>query len=94
VLNALLFRIPFPYGNADVRRFARATGGEVLYFKGDKLPLMEVFQKLRQRYSLLYAPPGGRRGEMRNIKIELSKPAKASLKKLTIRARSGYVVGY
>ena len=78
---------------ADVRRFAKATGGEVVSPRGKYLPLAEAFQRLRQRYSILYPAPGGEPGSVRKVRVELTDEAKKRYKDLTVRARMGYVVG-
>ena len=90
VLNALLFRTSFRSGQADVRPFVEATGGDSMWYKSGKFPLADMFQRMRQRYVLVYRSPGGEPGQVRLIKVEVSKPGS---KDLTVRARTGYLAG-
>jgi VWFA-related protein len=90
-VNALLFPAPCSGRDADVRRFASATGGDVLDVD-EQLPLAEMFRRMRQRYLLLYRAPGGTPGSFRKVRVELSRDSRARLKNATVRAREGYVV--
>ncbi len=91
VFNLLLFPAKSARREADVRQFAKATGGEVLSFRPEGLPLAELLQRLRQRYALLYAAPASKPGELRQVRVELTGAAKRRYRNVVIRARSGYV---
>ena len=91
VFNLLLFPGKPSRGKADVREFVRATGGEAMPARAQGVPLAELFQRLRQRYWLLYAEPPGKPGEYHQIRVELSEEAKKRVHEAKVRARSGYV---
>ncbi len=91
VFNALLFPANSSRGKADVREFAKATGGEVLPFRPQGVALAELFQRLRQRYYLLYPAPASKPGELHQIRVELSDDAKRRFRNARVNARSGYV---
>ena len=91
VVNGMLFPAPCSGKGADLNRFTAATGGEVLNVD-EEFPLAEMFQRMRQRYVLLYSAPGGEPGSFRRIKVDLSQVARAKLRSVSIRAREGYVV--
>ena len=91
VFNVLLFSVDSSRGKADVRVFAKATGGEALALRGQSEGLEELFRRLRQRYFLLYAAPESKPGELRQIRVELSFDAKRRFPKARVNARSGYV---
>jgi VWFA-related protein len=94
VLNALLFPADSHRRKyADVRRFVTATGGEALKANSKDLRLDEMFQRLRERYVLIYHAPGGEPGSIRRIKVDLTKQAKSKVRDLKIRTRTGYRVG-
>jgi VWFA-related protein len=93
VLNALFFKTDDTGGDADIRRFVKATGGESVRVRSTEIPLAEMFRRLRQRYSLMYRAPDSEPGVARTIKVDLAPEAKARYKSLTIRARSGYIAG-
>ena len=91
VFNVLLFPANSSRGKADVRTFAKATGGEALALRGPGVSLEELFRRLRQRYFLLYAAPASKPGELHQIRVELSDDAKRRFPKARVNARSGYV---
>ncbi len=91
VFNLMLFRGGPSRGKADTREFAKATGGEVLPYRTTGVPLAELFQRIRQRYYLLYAAPEGKPGEYHQIRVELSDEAKKLHRDAKVRARTGYV---
>lgn len=93
VFNALIFRASSGSGSADVRKFAKLTGGEVLRFRPEGTPLAELFQRLRQRYYLLYPAPPSQPGQLHQIKVDLSEAAKRRFRAAKVQARSGYVTG-
>ena len=92
VFNLLLFPAKGGRREADVREFAKATGGEVLPYRAAGVPLAELMQRLRQRYALLYLSPQGQPGENRQIRVELSPEAKGRFRQAKLRARTGYRV--
>lgn len=91
VVNALLFPAPCSGKDADVMPFAAATGGDVLNVD-EELPLADMFRRMRQRYVLLYASPGGEPGTVRRIRVDVTPDLRAQLKTVTVRAREAYVV--
>ncbi len=91
VFNVLLFPAKSSHGKADVRAFAKATGGEALALRGQSEGLEELFRRLRQRYFLLYAAPESKPGESHQIRVELSVDAKRRFPNAKVNARSGYV---
>ncbi len=91
VFNLLQFRGKPSRSKADVREFAKLTGGEVLPFRPDGVALAELFQRLRQRYYLLYAAPESKPGELHQIRVELSDDAKKRFRDAKVRARTGYL---
>ena len=91
VFNVLLFPADSSRGKADVRAFAKATGGESVAFRAPSVELEELFRRLRQRYYLLYAAPQSKPGELHQIRVELSADAKRRIPKAKVNARSGYV---
>lgn len=91
VFNALLFPANSSRGKADVRTFAKATGGESVAFRAPSVELEELFRRLRQRYYLLYAAPASKPGELHQIRVELSADAKRRFPSAKVNARSGYV---
>jgi VWFA-related protein len=93
ILNAILFKRTTAGEDANIERFVKATGGEAIKFREGKLPLVDLFERIRKRYVLLYRPPAGEAKMIRKIRVDLTKTAKKRYKDLTIRARTGYVAG-
>ena len=93
VLSAILFKTNASGGVADVRKFVKATGGEALEWNPGKLPLVELFERIRKRYVLMYRAPQSRPGEVHHIRVDLGSEAKRRIKNLQIRARKGYISG-
>ena len=91
VFNVLLFPANSSRGKADVRAFAKATGGESVAFRAPSVELEELFRRLRQRYYLLYAAPQSKPRELHQIRVELSADAKRRFPNAKVNARSGYV---
>ncbi len=91
VFNLLKFVALIGHGRGDTREFAEATGGEVLPFRSEGVPLADLFQRLRQRYYFLYPEPATKAGELHRIRVELSPEAKKRLKDAKVRARTGYL---
>ena len=91
VFNVLLFPADSSRGKADVRAFAKATGGESVAFRAPSVELEELFRRLRQRYYLLYAAPQSKPRELHQIRVELSADAKRRFPNAKVNARSGYV---
>ena len=94
VLNALIFApTPGDFGSADVRKFTRATGGELLRFNKEHIPFAEMFRRLRERYVLMYRAPNAKAGSIRHIRVDLTSEARSGLKGVHIRSRTGYRAG-
>ena len=91
VFNVLLFPANSSRGKADVRAFAKATGGESVAFRAPSVELEELFRRLRQRYYLLDAAPQSKPRELHQIRVELSADAKRRFPNAKVNARSGYV---
>ena len=91
VFNLLLFPAKSSRREADVRQFVKVTGGDVLPFRRQGVPLAELLQRLRQRYHLLYPAPATKPGELHRIRVELSADAKRSHRQAKVRAREGYL---
>lgn len=69
------------------------TGGDLLKAGDDAGGgLREAIGRLRSRYSLHYVMPGGKPGEKRKVKVELTGPVAERYRGAEVRARSGYVV--
>jgi hypothetical protein len=75
-----------------IRFAANQTGGEAVDFDDASEGLRDAIRRLRSRYSLFYAPLGGKPGEERKIRVELTPVAAKGHKNAVLRARSGYVV--
>ncbi len=76
-----------------MRKLARATGGEA-YFPRKLEEVTDVLERiardLRSGYTLGYVPPAGADG-FRAIRVEVHPP---DGRKLSVRARSGYLAGF
>lgn len=89
--KATRFRNP-DFSYADVFRIVEETGGDSI--KSDKAgeAFAEILERIRSRYSLHYAAPGGEPGAFREIRVELTPEAKARYPKAALRYRKGYYV--
>jgi VWFA-related protein len=83
VLHSVLFphNMPHQFGEKHVELFSEATGGEN-YFG---VELGVAFEKMRQRYALLYRAPEGKGNVARRIVVKLNAPGKYQ-----VRYRNGY----
>jgi VWFA-related protein len=83
------FRNP-DFSYADVFGISEQTGGDAI--KSDKAgeAFGEILERIRSRYSLHYGSPGGAEGEFRQIRLELTPPARARYPKAALRYRKGY----
>ena len=79
--------------HADLRQFVTATGGDLLDDNRKGTGLVEMFQRLHQRYVLLYRAPQDRPGSVHKIRVELTDQAKSALGDVQVRARTGYREG-
>lgn len=85
------FRNPeFTYAN--VFGIADNTGGDILKAERGDEALAQMLERIRSRYSIHYASPGGEPGTFRTIRVELNPAAKARYPKAQIRHRRGYTV--
>jgi VWFA-related protein len=96
VFNLLLFPASVrsqSADDADVRKFARDTGGDKLDAGEMDVRLAEMFDRMRKRYAITYRAPEAPVGSVRKIRVDLTRGVRRRLPDLTIRARTGYVAG-
>ena len=79
-------------GEADVRQFVDASGGEALEMDPANVPLGQAIRDLRARYQISYRAPGGTPKSIRTISVELTGDAKLRLPDAKIRTPGAYVV--
>lgn len=75
---------------ANVFRLAEESGGDALSANEAGKAFPEAVERLRTRYTLLYAAPGGPAGTFRKIRVELASAARRRFPAAEIRARRGY----
>jgi len=78
---------------ADLRQFVTATGGDLLDDNRKGTGLVEMFQRLDQRYVLLCRAPQDKPGSVHKIRVELTDQAKSALGDAQVHARTGYREG-
>lgn len=88
---------------SDCRPIINATGGDVVWADNKKLPLAEMFRKMRERYVLTYSPPAtesaatdsasSQPGTRRSIQVRIRQSAtQPERKSWRVRSRTGYLV--
>jgi hypothetical protein len=87
VVSALLTSATGHAGEADVRQFVDATGGNLLVTDDKNAPLPGALRGLRERYLVTTKPPlTAKPRTIRKITVEVTKGS------AEVRARTGYVV--
>jgi len=71
---------------------AAQTGGDVVRADPPGPAFREMLLRMRKRYSLYYAMPPGKPGQVRRVTVELSPAAKSRHPGATVLARKGYVM--
>ena len=72
---------------------ATRTGGDMVSVEGNPDPVFrDLMRRLRSRYTLYYAMPEGRPGEIRTVRVELADEARRQHPKGLVRARKGYKI--
>jgi VWFA-related protein len=79
-------------GDDYIEDVAAQTGGDVVRADPPGPAFRQMLLRMRQRYSLYYAMPPGKPGQVRRVSVELSPAAKAHHPDATVLARKGYVV--
>ena len=79
--------------HADLRQFVIATGGDLLDDNRKGTGLVEMFQRLHERYVILYRAPQDKPGSVHKIRVELTDKAKSALGDIQVHARTGYREG-
>ncbi|MBL8177262.1 MAG: VWA domain-containing protein [Bryobacterales bacterium] len=75
----------------DLKELARETGGEVLKANHIGEDFRRMLERMRQRYSLHFAPASGLSGQQRSIVVELSDGARKRYPQARVLARRAYV---
>lgn len=75
----------------DMPKMTESTGGEAIRADQPGTAFEELMERVRRRYSILYALPKGAPEQQRTVRVELSEAAKKRYPKATLRARRGYV---
>ena len=76
---------------AGMKGIAEKTGGDAIRAEDPGAAFQESMHRIRTRYSLYYAQPGGRPGSRRSIRVELTADLAKQHPKAQVRARRGYV---
>lgn len=79
--------------HADLRQFVTATGGDMLDDSRKGTGLVEMFQRLHERYVILYRAPQDKTGSVHKIRVNLTEKAKSALGDVQVHARTGYREG-
>jgi VWFA-related protein len=77
---------------SDVFRIAEETGGEAVASDRAGRAFTDLLERIRTRYTLLYAAPKAEAGTFRRIRVELSPEARRAHPKARLRYRTGYLV--
>ncbi|MGH9722743.1 MAG: VWA domain-containing protein [Bryobacteraceae bacterium] len=103
VLNAIVVRkgsrpqTPRPgryvnpdFTHPDVFKIAGQTGGEAVEGGKPGQWFAQMIERIRSRYAIQYAAPGGEPGSFRRIRVELSPAARRRYPDAVVSARAGY----
>jgi VWFA-related protein len=75
----------------DIHPVADQTGGVLINVEESPgATFRDMVRRLRSRYSLAYALPAGKPGELRTIRVDLSDPARKRYPQVRVVARKGY----
>jgi VWFA-related protein len=84
---------PHLTGSDDyIEDVAAQTGGDVVRADAPGQAFRQMLLRMRKRYSLYYAMPAGKPGQVRRVTVELSPAAKSRHPDATVLARKGYVM--
>jgi VWFA-related protein len=84
---------PHLTGSDDyIEDVAAQTGGDVVRADPPGPAFREMLLRMRKRYSLYYAMPPGKPGQVRRVTVELTPAAKARHPDAAVLARKGYIV--
>jgi VWFA-related protein len=75
-----------------IEEVAAQTGGDVVRADPPGPAFREMLLRMRKRYSLYYAMPPGKPGQVRRVTVGLSAAAKSRHPDATVLARKGYVL--
>lgn len=78
--------------SGGMKGIAEKTGGDAISDKDAGAAFQESMRRIRSRYSLYYAQPEAKPGEIRSIRVGLSEDVARQHPKARVRARTGYVV--
>jgi hypothetical protein len=79
-------------GDDYIEDVAAQTGGDVVRASPPGPAFRQMLLHMRKRYSLYYAMPPGKPGQVRRVTVELSPAAKSRHPDATVLARKGYVM--
>ena len=74
----------------DINPVAEQTGGEVVNASDPGPALQEMLRRMRKRYTLFYATPPGKPGQLRTVTVDLSEEARKQHLRGNVLARKGY----
>lgn len=95
VASPSIFQIAGPHltgGDDYIEDVAAQTGGDVVRANPPGPAFREMLLRMRKRYSLYYAMPPGKPGQVRRVTVELSPAAKRLHPDATVLTRKGYVI--
>ncbi len=75
---------------AGMKGIAEKTGGDAIRSDDPGPAFVDMMHRIRTRYSLYYAAPAGKPGQLRTIRVELTADAQKRFPKARVRARHGY----
>src|SRR6202021_1106006 len=84
---------PHLTGSDDyIEDVAAQTGGDVVRADAPGQAFRQMLLRMRKRYSLYYAMPPGKPGQVRRVTVKLTPAAKSRHPDATVLARKGYVM--
>jgi len=75
---------------AGMKGIAEKTGGDAIRSDDPGPAFVDMMHRIRSRYSLYYAAPAAKPGQLRTIRVELTGDAQKRFPKARVRARHGY----
>lgn len=93
VLHALLIRSKGKDSalQIDLPKMTAETGGDAIRADRPGEAFEQMMERVRRRYSILYALPAGTEGQLRRVRVELAPAARKRAPKAIVKARGGYV---